>query len=296
MKRWAAPLALLLLISLASCQPPDEGHSKAIIGAVLIDGSGGPQVSDSVVIVAAGRIAYAGPRNAADIPPNADKIDGSGKYLVPAPVDAYKSPDLKASFTAAGAAPQGAMTPATPDEATRQVATLEAHKPEAIHIWPEKMSRPVAEALMEAARSAEIPITGHISTQAEARLMVDGGASRLVGMIRDTADLDDSLVTKMRDLRIVVAPALSSGPPSDIARQNTRRLFAAGVPMAVASSGGDLVHEAELMVDAGIPPLDVIVAASRGGGIVVGKPADMLLLSANPGQDIGNLRRTVKLW
>jgi len=281
---------------MSGCQPADEGHSKAIIGAILIDGSGGPPLADSVVIVAKDRIEWTGPRTAAEIPPNADKIDGYGKYLVPAPIDAYQSPDLKAAFTAPGASPAGALQPATPDQARQQVAALESRKPAAIHVWPEKMAQPVAEAILEAARNAEIPITGHISTQADARLLVDGGATRLVGMIRDTPDLDDNLVTKMRDLRIVVAPALSADPPSEIARRNARRLFEAQVPIAVASSGGDMVHEAELLVEAGIPPLDVIVAESRGGGILPGKPADMLLLSANPGQDIGNLRRTVKLW
>jgi hypothetical protein len=115
-------------------------------------------------------------------------------------------------------------------------------------------------------------------------------------MIRDTEALDDDFVNRLRDLRIVVAPALSAQPPSDVARHNTKRLFAAGVPIAVASSGGDLVHEAELLVEAGIPPLDVIVAASRGGGILPGKPANMLLVPANPGQDIANLRKGVRPW
>jgi len=277
------PLLAALFLTLSACQPADEGHSKAIIGAVLIDGAGGPPLADSVVIISLGRVQWTGPRTAADIPPGADKIDGSGKYLVPALVDADKSAGPQTNF-------------ATPEDARRQIAAMQAHKPEAIHIFAANTPRPVLDAALEAARNAEIPITGHFSTEAEARILVDGGATRLVGMIRDTDKLDDALVSKMRDLRIVVAPALSSQPASDIARRNTHRLFAAGVPMAVASCGGDLVHEAELMVDSGIPPLDVIVAATRGGGILPGKPADMLLLSANPGQDIANLRKTVKLW
>jgi imidazolonepropionase-like amidohydrolase len=289
-------LLILLLIALSGCQPADEGHSKAIIGAVLIDGAGGPPLADSVVIVALNQIQWTGPRTSADIPPGADKIDGSGKYLVPAPVDAYKSPDLKAAFTAPGAPPQGALQPTTPGQARQQVAALEDHKPGAIHIWTDGMPRPVLTAILDGARAAGIPVTGHFSTQEDARTLVDGGATRLVGMIRDTTNLDDDLLIKLRDLRVVVAPALSSQPASEIARGNTHRLFAAGVPIAVASSGGDLIHEAELLADAGIPPLDVIVAWSRGGGILPGKPAEMLLLLANPGQDVGNLRKTAKLW
>jgi imidazolonepropionase-like amidohydrolase len=51
-----------------------------------------------------------------------------------------------------------------------------------------------------------------------------------------------------------------------------------------------------------MPPLDVIVAATRNsaaalqelaqtGTIEAGKRADLLLLSANPGEDIRNLRK-----
>jgi imidazolonepropionase-like amidohydrolase len=57
----------------------------------------------------------------------------------------------------------------------------------------------------------------------------------------------------------------------------------------------------ELLVDAGIPPLDAIVAATRNsaaalqdpqrGTIQPGKLANLLVLSAPPGEDIRNLRR-----
>ena len=41
-------------LSLCACKPSEESHMKAIIGAVLIDGQGGPPVSNSVVVVAEG--------------------------------------------------------------------------------------------------------------------------------------------------------------------------------------------------------------------------------------------------
>ena len=61
------------------------------------------------------------------------------------------------------------------------------------------------------------------------------------------------------------------------------------------------MREAEQLAAAGIPPLDVIVAATRNGAaalhdrdagtIQAGKRANLLLLSANPGEDIRNLAR-----
>ena len=92
------------------------------------------------------------------------------------------------------------------------------------------------------------------------------------------------------------------GGEREIARRNTLRLFSAGVPLAVASRGGDALRETEALSDAGIPPLEAIVAATHNGAqalrqlehrgtIQPGRIADMILLSANPGEDIRNLRR-----
>ena len=260
---------LLLSLSLCACAPTEESHMKAIIGAVLIDGLGGPPLSDSVVVVAGDRIREAGARSTGLIPAEADKVDGSGKFLVPAPIDIYAS------------------------------AEAAARQSRATHLW--KMDQ----AALDAARDTGIPVIGHVSTQAGVRALVDGGAAGFIGMIVDTEELDSNLVSRLRDLRIFFAPALvSQGASLEVAKRNTRRLFAAGVPIAVASNGGDPNREPELLVDAGIPPLDAIVAATsnsaaalgqlkEAGAIQAGKRADLLLLSANPGEDIRNLRKVV---
>ena len=154
--------------------------------------------------------------------------------------------------------------------------------------------------MLEAARAANIPVIGRISTQADAKFLVEHGVAGFVGMIRDTEDLDHDFVANLRNLKIFFAPALTAaGPGLDVARRNTLRLFQAGVPIAVAAEGGDRQQEMRLLASAGLPPLDVIVAATRNsaaalrmedaGTIAAGKRADMLLLSANPGEDIGNV-------
>ena len=240
---------------------------KAIIGAVLIDGVGGPPLSDSVVVVATDHIREAGAHSNVLIPGQADKVDGSGKYLVPAPIDIYPSADAAAQMS------------------------------KALHV--SKVER----AALEGARDAGQPIIGHISTQADVRALVDGGAGGFIGMITDTENLDPDLVARLRNLRVFFAPALvSQGPKLEIAERNTKRLFLAGVPIALASNGGDVNRELELLADAGIPPLDIIVAATSNsagalgrlnveGTIQAGRRADLLLLSANPGADIRNLRQ-----
>jgi imidazolonepropionase-like amidohydrolase len=160
-------------------------------------------------------------------------------------------------------------------------------------------------AALETARDAGTPVIGHVSTQADVRALVDGGAVGFIGMIVDTEDLAPDLLSRLRNLRIFFAPALvSQGANLEVAKRNTRRLFSAGVPIALASNGGDPNREPELLVEAGIPPLDAIVAATRNsadalgqlnqaGTIQAGKRADLLLLSADPGEDIRNLRKVV---
>jgi len=172
-------------------------------------------------------------------------------------------------------------------------------------IYIGKMPPEAAQAALESARETHGAAIARIGTQAEAQFMIDKGATALAGMITDTEDLDAGLLRRMRDLRIVVAPALASmsaGKEQEIAKHNTKRMFDAGVLLATCSWGADLHREAEALADAGIPPLDVIVAATRNsamalhredraGTIQPGHLADMTLLSANPGEDVRNLRR-----
>src|SRR5947209_20378798 len=49
----------ILVLAMCSCQAPEEGHMKVIIGAVLIDGLGGPPLTNSVVVISGNRIAAA---------------------------------------------------------------------------------------------------------------------------------------------------------------------------------------------------------------------------------------------
>jgi imidazolonepropionase-like amidohydrolase len=74
---------------LPGCKPPEESLQKAIIGAVLIDGTGGPPVSNSVVIVAGSRIRAIGNRANMPIPAGVEKINGAGKFLVPGLIDLH---------------------------------------------------------------------------------------------------------------------------------------------------------------------------------------------------------------
>ena len=86
--RAAGVLTALTLVATTglSGQPAASG-TTAIVGATLIDGNGGPPVTDAVVLVSAGRITAAGPRATVTLPAGATTIDGKGKFVIPGLID-----------------------------------------------------------------------------------------------------------------------------------------------------------------------------------------------------------------
>ncbi|MFQ5957794.1 MAG: amidohydrolase family protein [Alphaproteobacteria bacterium] len=134
---------------------------------------------------------------------------------------------------------------------------------------------------------------------------------------------DPEAIASFADASAVPAGALpawvrpGSAPPDDgIAFANLRSLAAAGVTIAAGSDAGNigtlhgpaLHRELAAMAGAGLSPMQVIVAATRGGAkamgraaelgtIEAGKHADLVVLDADPLADIRNtqaIHRVVK--
>jgi len=232
---------LVAALTLAACKPSEETRLKVIIGATLIDGSGGPPMSRSVIIVAGSRVRATGTQAATPIPAGSDKFDGSGRFAAPLPVT------LSENF--------------------------------------------------------RIP---EVSNLAEMRRKVDDGVNVLAGVPADTEEFDAALLQKLRNLRVVFFPRLarlSPGESLDRARRNTKRLAAAGILIAAA---GDSAREWELLAEAGLSPMEILLAVTRNaaagvgkgeeaGLIAPGRPANLVLLSANPLEDARNLAKAEKV-
>lgn len=99
------------------------------------------------------------------------------------------------------------------------------------------------------------------------------------------------------------------------AMRNLKTLNDAGVRIAFGTDSGAFParipgwaehHELELMVRAGLTPMQALTAATRGSAAVLGtsdrgtleagKRADFLVLAANPLDDVGNTRKLVAVW
>jgi imidazolonepropionase-like amidohydrolase len=100
-----------------------------------------------------------------------------------------------------------------------------------------------------------------------------------------------------------------------VAQGNLKTLHDAGVHIAFGTDSGANPeriagwgehHELELMVRAGLSPMDAIVAATQTSAAVIkasdrgtleaGKRADFLVLAADPTADIRNTRQLVSVW
>src|SRR6185369_8232074 len=61
----------------------------AIVGARLIDGTGGPVVSDSIVVIRGERIVAVGKRSVIKVPAGAEVVDARGLTLLPGLIDSH---------------------------------------------------------------------------------------------------------------------------------------------------------------------------------------------------------------
>ncbi len=93
-RRAAVPLLALPAIALlaacgGSAAPQADPADLAIIGALLIDGTGGEPVADSVILIHDGRVLAAGPSNAVEVPDGTEIVDAAGKTVIPGLVDLH---------------------------------------------------------------------------------------------------------------------------------------------------------------------------------------------------------------
>lgn len=96
----------------------------------------------------------------------------------------------------------------------------------------------------------------------------------------------------------------------ELRRQLIKALHDGGAPLALGSDspqffnvpGFSIHHEMAMMVEAGLTPYDVLVTGTRNpaayfgapeefGTVQVGRRADLILLTANPLEDVANVKR-----
>ena len=61
----------------------------ALVGATVIDGTGGPPLADAALVIRKGKVESLGPRSGFELPPRTREVDLAGRWIIPGLIDAH---------------------------------------------------------------------------------------------------------------------------------------------------------------------------------------------------------------
>lgn len=367
-------ISTILFASFGGCADGgDEATFRALVGGRLIDGTGADPVDDTAVVISGGRILYAGPRNAIELPSTSEVVDVSGLTVLPGFINAHVHGGLSTRNLEAWAE-AGVTTVRDLGSDAHSLATFrDVHPPEperarlvaagplitvpgGYPIVPfgggltavvnsEEDARETAEALLDGGADLlklaletgtvferTIPVlslyearmlvrvahgrgtvaSAHITSAADLALALDVGADDLAHMAVDRL-LTPNEVDRVVAEDVYWVPTLelwACAGPQAMAVNNLRRFVAGGGKVALGTDYegytcdweiGMPMTEIRLMAEAGMAPMQIIVAATRHGAHVSnleselgtlerGKIADLFVIEGDPLADLDNLR------
>ncbi|HEY0262902.1 MAG TPA: amidohydrolase family protein [Granulicella sp.] len=191
-------------------------------------------------------------------------------------------------------------------------------------------------ALVDEAHKSHLPVLTHTVTVTKGKEAGEGHVDVIAHALQDR-EIDDATIAAIKQGGSVLAPTLavyeptkpghhSSVSPSDpryqqsmrkwdIALYNTKRLYDAGVPIALGTDAGmpgtphgkATLREMELLVQAGLPPSAALIAGTANsakamgelsdrGTIEVGKRADLVLIKGKPWERIDEVEKTDRVF
>jgi imidazolonepropionase-like amidohydrolase len=83
------PVGVALGLSLVLGCGRKAPDGVALVGATLLDGSGGPALPDAVVVVRGGRFESVGTRQGFELPEHTTEVDLSGRWIMPGLIDSH---------------------------------------------------------------------------------------------------------------------------------------------------------------------------------------------------------------
>ncbi len=190
--------------------------------------------------------------------------------------------------------------------------------------------QPTMDAIVAAAHNRSMRTVVHATTTATFAMAVAAGADVITHVPIDQA-LDASVIDQMAAAGTIAIPTLTmmqgivekigkaAGLNYGAARTTVAEMHRAGIPILAGTDanstpgvpfspphGESLHHELELLVDAGLSPVEALRAATSmpaqyfglddRGVIAPGRRADLILVDGDPVADIGATRNIRRVW
>ncbi|KAK3902285.1 hypothetical protein C8A05DRAFT_44253 [Staphylotrichum tortipilum] len=177
-------------------------------------------------------------------------------------------------------------------------------------------SREEMEALVEEARLADVPVAAHAGEARTALMAVKAGVTSVEHVFEDREECVEELVEEMVKRETVWVPTLATAEESfgrdkfNRCKERAKMAFDKGVRLAAGGDTGVFNHglnarEMEIMMEAGIPVEEVLVAGTYAGWLACGgdacgfrfgwwdegNRADVVALNADPREDRKALRK-----
>src|ERR1051326_4605344 len=343
---------------------PAQTSVIAITGATLVDGRGGPPVTDAVVVVKGERIAAVGTRTSVSIPAGAEVVDAKGLTLLPGLIDSHFHIDgddpLPALYLSHGitsirdpgqwieaydvarkaAAPVPRLFLCGPhldsppaaypadsyivrdaDETRLAVNRFVEDGASAIKVYF-RFSLALIKIAIDTAHARGVPVMGHLEI-VDARDAIAAGIDGIEHATSfGTALLPLREAEKYRQATLAVFERQAGDKDTTQVHVHAFKQMEAFVGLAkkagakvVVGSHSDVPHakrgwayqrELELLIEAGLTPMEAIVAGTmenaryfriqdRLGSVEAGKLADLVLVAGDPLKDISNMRRVQRV-
>lgn len=353
----ASPTPTITTVDIRDCYGMiPEGPPIALVGGLLIDGTGSEPVPDSTLVIEGCRIVSVGPTGEVDIPEGADVIQLEGATILPGFIDTHvhntanpmyldrwaqagvltlrdlgaplglpyfrwrdrqaDDPDT-ARYLSAGplvTVPEGypivpngftSLAVTSVEDARQQIAQLIADGADVIKITivngMPSLSDEEAAAIVETAHGLGIPVSVHATDRAAIERALAAGVDDIAHISNDF--VPDSVMQQMIANDVYWVPTLVASGEQGM--DNLARFVEQGGIVALGTDAGYLdgievgmnLDELTLMQEAGLTPMQIILAATRNAAMVcsleaelgtleVGKLADILVVTGNPLEDM----------
>lgn len=174
------------------------------------------------------------------------------------------------------------------------------------------LDRDVLRQIVQTAHASKLKVTAHVSTLSELTKALEADVDELAHGLFDDTLIPDPVLQRMVKARMALVPTLHIGPGEN-RLANVRRFHAAGGRLLFGTDLGNYgtapgidTTELELMVQAGLTPLQAIHCATGGaaawlglkrrGTLAPGQLADLVVIKGDPLKDLSLLARPERVY